>query len=327
VLRPKVDGAWNLHELTRHLDLSAFVLFSSVSGVLGSAGQASYAAANTFLDALAAHRRQQGLPAVSLAWGPWQAGLAGQLDDAGRQRMARQGLRPLTDADGMALLAAAAQAPVPLLVPARLDLTALSARGDRLPPLLTRLARPARRTAMAGAGNGAGTPAALAARLAGLSPDERVHTLHTLVQGQAAVVLGMTGPGDIEPARTFSELGFTSLAALELRNALSYAIGLPLPVSLAFDYPTPNELTRYLCSRISEQEADGLPALHELDKLEAALSAVAAASSRRAKIISRLEGIAEDFKTRSQDNGAAYRELDVATDDEIFGLIDKELGA
>ncbi|MCG0289252.1 type I polyketide synthase, partial [Streptomyces sp. PSAA01] len=108
VMRPKVDAAWNLHELTRDLDLTAFVLFSSASGVFGTPGQGNYAAANAFLDALAAHRRAEGLPAVSPAWGPWAgAGMAGGLDEADISRMRRAGLPPLSPAEGLALLDAA----------------------------------------------------------------------------------------------------------------------------------------------------------------------------------------------------------------------------
>jgi short-subunit dehydrogenase/acyl carrier protein len=328
VMRPKADGAWHLHELTATADLDYFVLFSSVAGLLGSAGQATYAAANTFLDALAAHRRQQGLPAVSLAWGPWQsgAGMAGQVDDADRERMARHGLRPLTDTDGLALLTAAAQAPVPLQVPVRLALAALRQHADRLPPLLSRLARPARRV-QGTAGSGGGTAAvAFADRLAALSPAERDNALRALVLAQVAAVLGMNGPGAIESDRTFRSLGFTSLAALELRNQLSYATGLTLPASLAFDYPTPEALAGYLRATVADDDAGDRAALRELERLAALLAGVTAGSGGRSRIITRLEGIVADFRSGSQENAAAYRELDEASDDEIFGLIDKELG-
>jgi mycoketide-CoA synthase len=330
VMRPKVDGAWNLHELTRHLDLDTFVLFSSIAGVLGSAGQASYAAANTFLDALAAHRRQQGLPAVSLAWGPWQAGMAGQLDDAHRQRMARQGLRPLTDDDGMALLTGAAQAPAPLLVPARLDLGALSARGGRLLPLLSRLAHPARRTATAGASNGAGTPAALAARLARLSPDERGHTLHTLVQGQAAIVLGMSGPGDIEPARNFGELGFDSLAAVELRNRLGDSTGLRLPATVVFDYPTSQALGDYIGQELGgtpQADTSVLPVFSGLEKIESSLEQLLADEAARDRVAVRLREILSALSTAGPAAQLPVAEtIQKASDDAIFDYIDNQLG-
>jgi mycoketide-CoA synthase len=324
VLRPKADGAWHLHKLTRHLDLHAFVLFSSVAGILGSPGQGNYASANAFLDAVAATRRREGLPAVSLAWGPWQAGMAGQLAAADRQRMSREGLQPLAEADGLALLDIGAAAVAAQLVPARLDLAALRRHGAALPPLLSALVRPgtARRTADGGL---AGPAAGQADHLAALSPAEREHALRALVQAHAAQVLGMKRDATIEAARSFRELGFTSLAALEFRNQLGYATGLRLPVGLVFDYPTPEVLARYLGSKLAGRAADEQPVLSELDKLEAALARVAADSGGRSKIMARLQGIVADFRTGGQDNADTFRELDVATDDEIFRLIDSEL--
>ena len=142
VMRAKADGAWHLHELTTDADLDAFVLFSSLAGIVGSAGQGNYAAASTFLDALAAHRRDQGLAGVSVAWGAWEhsAGMAGQLAQAGRQRLARVGLGALADAEGLALLDAAVTAGEALLVPARLDAIGRRGRGEDLPPLMSGLA-------------------------------------------------------------------------------------------------------------------------------------------------------------------------------------------
>jgi mycoketide-CoA synthase len=146
VLRPKIDGAWNLHELTRdlHLDLDLFVLFSSVAGVWGGAGQGNYAAANTYLDALAAHRRRQGLPAVSIAWGPWQvdgAGMSGQPASTDWKRMERQGLRPFSGGDGLTLLDRAADAAYALVVAVRLNVSRLSRTGQTPSPLLSLLVR------------------------------------------------------------------------------------------------------------------------------------------------------------------------------------------
>jgi NADPH:quinone reductase-like Zn-dependent oxidoreductase/malonyl CoA-acyl carrier protein transacylase/NAD(P)-dependent dehydrogenase (short-subunit alcohol dehydrogenase family)/acyl carrier protein len=333
VLRPKADGAWNLHELTSDLDLSAFVLFSSVAGILGSAGQTTYAAANTFLDTLAATRRRAGLPAVSLAWGPWQsgAGMAGQLDDAHWQRMARQGLRPLTDRDGMALLAAAAQAPAPLQLPARLDVGALSSRADQLPPLLSRLVRPTRRTrAQAGAAAGAGGPAALTARLAGLPLTDRSGVLHSLVQAQAAFVLGMNGADDIEPARTFRDLGFDSLTSVELRNRLDAATGLRLPATVVFDYPSPQALGDFIGQEIGGAPAEDttvLPAFSGLEKIESSLAQLLDDEAARLRVSARLkEVLAALNPAATEEAEAAVGAIQTASDEAIFDFIDNQLG-
>ncbi|MEU9993782.1 beta-ketoacyl reductase, partial [Streptomyces sp. NPDC048045] len=240
VMRPKVDAAWHLHELTRHLDLDTFVLFSSIAGVWGNPGQANYAAGNTFLDALAAHRRQQGLPAVSLVWGPWEYGMTTKLDRADWQRMSRQGLKPLSAADGLTMLDAAAHAASPLVVTAQLDLAALQRSGE-VPPFLSGLVRTSRagapaRRAVGGAG--ADGRNALAARLAALGSAEQTETVLELVAAQAALTLGMAGPESIEVGRTFKDTGFDSLTSVELRNRLNTVTGLRLPATAVFDYPT-----------------------------------------------------------------------------------------
>nr|WP_281382883.1 type I polyketide synthase [Actinomadura verrucosospora] len=324
VMRPKVEGAWNLHQATG--DLRMFVMFSSVAGLWGGPGQGNYAAANSFLDALAARRRAQGLAAVSLAWGPWEsaAGMAGQLTQADWERIGRQGLRPLTDADGLALLDAATSAPQPLQVPVRLDLAAMRGYGGGLPPLLSGLTRHGvrRRAAQADAASGGG----FVTQLAALPASERDQAVRTLVNTQAALVLGMDGPEAISEARTFRELGFTSLMALELRNQLGYAIGLRLPAGLVFDYPTPAALADYVRSRTIGRVPDEQPVLDELERLESVLSAMPGDGDGRSKVISRLEGIVQDFRGGTGDNAAAFRELEVATDDEMFSLIDRELG-
>ncbi|HEV3289871.1 MAG TPA: type I polyketide synthase, partial [Streptosporangiaceae bacterium] len=247
VMRPKADGAWHLHELTAGLDLSMFVLFSSVAGIMGSAGQGNYAAANTFLDALAAHRQGLGLAGASLAWGTWEQaeGMAGRLSEVDRRRMAREGFRPISEAEGLALLDAAAAAGAALLVLAPLNLAALRGRGAGLPPLLSGLVRPARRAAGRVPGDG-GEGGGLAARLAGLAGADRDEAVLQVVRAQAALVLGMTGPEAVDIARPFRDLGFDSLTAVELRNQLSAVTGLRLPATLVFDYPTPQALAGFV---------------------------------------------------------------------------------
>ncbi|MBI0381404.1 SDR family NAD(P)-dependent oxidoreductase, partial [Streptomyces albiflaviniger] len=246
VLRPKADAALHLHELTAGADLSAFVLFSSSAALLGSPGQANYAAANAFLDALAARRRAAGLPAVSLAWGLWEeaTGMTGALDAADRARLARLGMAPIPGDRGLELLDRALGLGEALVAPVLLDWRALraQARGGLLPDLLRGLVRiPAARP---GAGGG------LARRLAGVLEADRERVVLDLVRGQAAAVLGHDAPGDVDPARPFKELGFDSLGAVELRNRLSQTTGLRLSSTLAFDHPTAESLARLVLSEV-----------------------------------------------------------------------------
>ncbi|MEV0643481.1 type I polyketide synthase, partial [Streptomyces sp. NPDC050619] len=250
VLRPKVDAAWNLHRLTWHHKLSAFVVFSSVAGLVGNAGQGNYAAANTFLDALAQHRRARGLPATSLAWGLWaEDGMAGSLDAADLERISRSGIAPLSNEDGLALFDAALGSTEPLLVPAALDLAAVR-RMPNVPGLFHGLVRQSvRRT---GAGEGSGT---LANRLAGLSDGDRARALLDLVRAEVALVLGHSSADTVAPDRAFKELGFDSLTAVELRNRLNAATGLRLPTTLVFDYPNPGVLAEHLAAETSHSAA------------------------------------------------------------------------
>ncbi|MGW6241746.1 SDR family NAD(P)-dependent oxidoreductase, partial [Streptomyces sp. NPDC055094] len=256
VLRPKIDAAWHLHELTRGLDLAAFVVFSSVSGVIGGAGQANYAAGNAFLDALAAHRQATGLPGVSLAWGAWiqGAGMTSGLGEADLRRAAEAGMPLLSVDQGVSLFDAALATGQAAVAPVRLDLSVLRTRGT-VPPLLRGLVRTtARRTAVAGAG--AGTDAGLAERLGRLERAERHETLLTLVRGQAALVLGHASGDGVDPARAFRDLGFDSLTAVELRNRLNTATGLRLPATMVFDYPTVEALAEHLLDELVGPDAD-----------------------------------------------------------------------
>ncbi len=326
VLRPKADAAWHLHELTRHLDLEAFVVFSSVAGTLGSPGQGNYAGANTFLDALAAARRRDGLPAVSLAWGPWQAGMAGRLSAADQQRLSRQGLRPLTNADGLALLDAGAAGFAALLVAARLDAGALRRPGGHLPPLLSALSRPAPARRIAGQDAGVGQ----AARLAALPPAEREQAIRDLVAGQAAQVLDMGHHTAIDLTRSFRDLGFDSLTAVEFRNRLNAATGLRLPATIVFDYPTPAELGTYITQELAGpqgEETSILPAFSGLEKLESSLAEIIEDEAERVRVATRLQGILSKLNLagKTEDDLVADK-IRSASDGDIFDFIDNQLG-
>ncbi|WP_228122185.1 type I polyketide synthase [Saccharothrix syringae] len=245
VLRPKVDAAWHLHELTRGADLTAFVLFSSISGLVGAAGQGNYAAANTFLDALAEHRAGLGLPAQSLAWGLWdrEGGMAGNLGDTDLTRMARAGVGVLPVRQGLDLFDAALAHGGALLAPLRLDTAAVRRRGEGVPALLRGLVRaPARPVAARAADDD--NP--LERLLAGVPGEERERVLLDLVRTEAAAVLGLPSPDRIDRDLPFKDVGFDSLASVELRNRLVATTGLRLPTTLLFDHPTPAHVVALL---------------------------------------------------------------------------------
>ncbi|WP_370155219.1 type I polyketide synthase, partial [Streptacidiphilus sp. EB129] len=246
VIRPKAEAALHLHELTRDLDLSAFVLFSSASGVFGGPGQGNYAAANAFLDALAQHRRAHGLPGQSLAWTLWEqpSALTGSLTGADLRRLARSGMPALSTEQGLALFDAALGVDLPLLVPIRLDLAALRAGATDAPVsalLRDLVGGPARRVAARAVAD-----SSLAGRLGALPAAEQMRLLVELVRTQVAAVLGHASPAAVEAGRAFRDLGFDSLAAVELRNRLNTATGLRLPATLVFDQPSPMVLAGHL---------------------------------------------------------------------------------
>ncbi|MCR6483178.1 type I polyketide synthase [Amycolatopsis sp. OK19-0408] len=236
VLRPKADAALVLDEVTRDLPLTAFVLFSSIAGVFGKAGQANYAAANRMLDALACRRRAAGRPAVSLAWGLWELGdgLGDRISATARRRIHASGVEGLTAEQGLALFDAALGSPEPVLVPARFDPTAAAA-----PPA-----------------SGTAVPAT-PSRPWPANPDEPA--LRELLRVEVAAVLGHPDPAVIADDRPFPELGFDSLTVVELRTRLAGRSGIDLPATVLFDEPTVARLARYLREAVTtaRQEPSG----------------------------------------------------------------------
>ncbi|AQS67524.1 type I polyketide synthase [Streptomyces pactum] len=250
VLRPKVTGARNLHELTRDLDLSAFVLFSSMAGTMGAPGQGNYAAANVTLDALAAHRRAQGLPGLSLAWGFWEqrSEMSGHLDDRDMRRMSRGGVVPMSSDEGLAVFDLACRSGHAHLVPAKLNPAALAGTSGRVPPVMRALVpSPTRRTGRRAAEAQGGS---LRERLVPLTGTERMRILLQLVRSHAATVLGHSDAEAVGSTAPFRELGFDSLTAVEFRNRLTGAVGFRLPVTVVFDHPTPGALADFLAAEL-----------------------------------------------------------------------------
>ncbi|MFC5149963.1 type I polyketide synthase [Streptomyces aureoversilis] len=276
VLRPKADAAWHLHELTRHLSLSHFVLFSSAAGLLGNPGQADYAAANSFLDALAHHRTAAlGLPALSLVWGPWAGGEGMAARTEGAERAMGGVLRAVSPEQGLALFDAALGRDEPVLAPLLLPDRARTA-GPAAPPVPpplrgllrpSRPARPTRPTAGSGDGGNSTGPAAGAAtgrddtpgswreRLAALPEADRAPALLELVRTEVATVLGHPDAAAVAPGRPFTELGFDSLTGVLLRNRLGMLTGLPLPATVAFDRPSVTELAGHLYEELGSSPA------------------------------------------------------------------------
>ncbi|MEW2119113.1 type I polyketide synthase [Streptomyces sp. NPDC005474] len=248
---PKAHAATLLHHHTRHLDLRAFVLFSSAAGTLGSAGQANYAAANAHLDALAIHRHAQGLPATSIAWGRW-AGNGLAAEETRTQWLDRGGLRAMDPARALLALDHALVRDEPCVTIADIDWERFtpSFTSVRPAPLLAGI--PAAQHASAasaglpGAQVGADGSDELRSRLAGLSAVEQNRVLRELVATHASLVLGHQGAKALSPGRSFRDLGFDSLTAVELRNRMQRATGLALPATLVFDHPSPGALAQYL---------------------------------------------------------------------------------
>ncbi|MEU7909384.1 type I polyketide synthase, partial [Actinoplanes sp. NPDC049118] len=325
VMRPKVDAAVVLDQLTRDRDLSAFVLFSSAAGTLGSAGQANYAAANVFLDALATHRRSLGLPATSIAWGFWaeRSELTGRLGDTDVARMVRSGVTAMPTGTGLALFDAALRATDPAVVAARFDLGRLRARAadHGVPPILRGLVRAPGRRSVAEAAVSASEAEALLRRIAALPAEQRILAAGDLVRMHVAAVLGFAGPHAVDAERGLVDLGFDSLTALELRNRLGRATGLRLPATLIFDYPTVSALAGHLLDRLptGEPERPAAPVHAQLDRLEALITLPLPHDDR-----SGVRGRLQELLRRLGETDATdlTGELDTASDEEMFAFID-----
>ncbi|QNP68030.1 SDR family NAD(P)-dependent oxidoreductase [Streptomyces roseirectus] len=332
----KVNGARHLDDLTAHLDLDAFVLFSSGAAVWGSAGNAAYAAANAYLDGLAHQRRARGLTATSVAWGGWADGgmLAGANPVA--DQLERMGVRRMRPEPAIEALREAVEQGETTLTVSDMDWSTFAPVYTlaRRRPLIEEIPEAAR--ALSGTGeNTAPDDDSAAARLrdtlTALTGVERHDTLTGLVREHAAAVLGHTDSDGVTDDRPFKDLGFDSLTATELRNRLNAATGLKLPATLVFDHPTPTALADLLARELDlgDTPGDALHAQRDLDRTEQSLLKAANAPDMDpdtlADIARRLRDLAARL-TGTEEPAHATAALDAATDDEIFDLIDGDLG-
>ncbi|MGW3407013.1 KR domain-containing protein, partial [Streptomyces zhihengii] len=323
--------------LTRHHPLKAFVLFSSAAGTLGNPGQANYAAANTYLDALAARLRAEGTPATAMAWGLWEeaSGMTGELSSTDLQRGRRTGITAMSTRLSLALFDAALASQDAALVTALMDLPELrrQAASGEVPPLLRSLVRAPRKAAR----SAAASEQSLADRLNPLAEADRLDAVLEVVRGEAATVLGHATARAIGAENAFKDLGFDSLAAVELRNRLAGATGVRLPATLIFDHPTPAALAAQLLEELgctaagaaggTGADGDGVPA--ELARLGEMLAALPGDGAARARVAARLQELAVALGAAAAPvltDDLSGLDLDVATDEEIFQLMDGELG-
>jgi NAD(P)-dependent dehydrogenase (short-subunit alcohol dehydrogenase family)/acyl carrier protein len=320
-MAPKADAAWHLHELTSEIAGCELVLFSSLASSFQHAGQGNYAAANAFLDALSHHRRAEGLPGVTLAWGLWGVERIAQADtliEADLARLSREGIAAMEAEYALGLYDRSRGLDDPFLGLAELDLSTLRAlaREGTLPLLMRGLVRtPARRP---------GTPAgSLTTRLSELPEAERLAAVEELVRSHAAAVLGHPSAEEVDPDLPFKDLGFDSLAAVELRNQLAQATGLQLPATLVFDYPTAAAVAGFLLGEVEGTETPA-DSDRKLDSVAAIIGSIGAdeRAHARARLESLLAGLAPDGE---REEGGEV-DLETASDEELLELIDNELG-
>ncbi|HEV7582831.1 MAG TPA: SDR family NAD(P)-dependent oxidoreductase, partial [Mycobacterium sp.] len=329
VLRAKVDGAWNLHELTRDLDVSAFVLFSSMAGLAGASGQANYAAANSFLDGLAVHRRSYGLPAMSLGWGLWDqaSAMTGALGAADRARFGRDGIVAMSSDQALELMDTALIVDEPFLMPAHIDLAALRVKfdGGTLPPMFVDLINAPTRRQVDDSLAAAKSKSALLQRLEGLPEDEQYDVLLDLVRSNIATVLGNSSPESIDPERAFQELGFDSLTAVEMRNRLKSATGLALSPTLIFDYPNCAALAGYMHQELIETSEQSTPAAVPGEaEIQRVVGAIPVKRLRQAGVLELLLALATEDGTTGAVAAGASTEKDIA-DMDLEALVNAAL--
>ncbi len=317
VLRAKVDAAWNLHELTRDSNVSAFVLFSSMAGLVGSSGQANYAAANSFLDGLAVHRRARGLPAISLGWGLWDqsSDMTGGLASVDFARFARDGIVAMSSAEALQLLDTAMVVDEPFLLPARIDTTALRAKYDAgtLPPMFVDLINARARRQVDDSLAAAKSKSALLQRLEGLGEAEQHAVLLDLVRSHIATVLGNSTPEAIDPDKAFQELGFDSLTAVEMRNRLKAATGLALSPTLIFDYPNSAALAGYFRQELVGASTEATPQVAPGEaEIQRVVASIPVKRLRQAGVLDLLLGLANEADGA---DGAETQEKDFAAMD------------
>ncbi|GHJ16092.1 hypothetical protein TPA0908_40870 [Micromonospora sp. AKA38] len=330
ILAAKVAGTRNLHELlvegSEHR-LDAMVLFSSNAGVWGGGGQGVYAAANAFLDAYAVQQRAAGRSVTSVAWGLWAGeGMAGQADTG---QLQRRGVRAMDPQRAVQALAEAVGQGEGFLAVADVDWAQFTRAFTSARPsaLLARL--PEAQAVVADVEPGSLDDSTLAAELRALTGPQRQQKILELVRAHAATALGHDSAQAIPPDRAFRELGFDSLTAVELRNRLATATGLPLPATLVFDHPTPTALADHLRVQLWPDEQAEAPVVAELDRLERALAGPAVDADTRAQLARRLQALVVRLTTPLPAESAAGpdTDLDEVTDDELFELVDNELGS
>jgi mycoketide-CoA synthase len=317
VLRAKVDAAWNLHELTRDLSVSAFVMFSSMAGLVGSSGQANYAAANSFLDGLAVHRREHGLPAISLGWGLWDqaSNMTDELASVDFARFARDGIVAMSSAEALQLLDTAMVVDEPFLLPARIDTTALRAKYDAgtLPPMFVDLINARARRQVDDSLAAAKSKSALLQRLEGLPEDQQHSVLLDLVRSHIATVLGNTSPEAIDQDKAFQELGFDSLTAVEMRNRLKAATGLALSPTLIFDYPNSAALAGYFRQELVGTSTESAPQVAPGEaEIQRVVASIPVKRLRQAGVLDLLLSLANEA---NGDGATETREEDIAAMD------------